>query len=158
MVCEGKRSNSAQATSGAPRGTVLGLLLFLLYVNDLPNNLKSSIRLFSDDALLYGIVSNDVDGDQLHEDLKKLEMWQSKWQMSFNPAKRKTICLSTKKVPPQRKCVFCGVELEQVGSISYLGVILNKKLKWSNHASSISGKASKVLGLIKETSGIVPSK
>ena len=74
MVCEGNRSNSAQATSGAPRGTVLGLLLFLLYVNDLPNNLKSSIRLFSDDALLYGIVSNDVDGDQLQKDLKKLDV------------------------------------------------------------------------------------
>ncbi|KAL9988289.1 hypothetical protein ACROYT_G002720 [Oculina patagonica] len=56
---------------------------------------------------------------------------------------------STKKVPPQRKYVFCGTELEQVDSISYLGVILNDNLKWSNHVSSISGKASKVLGMIK---------
>ena len=123
MVCEGKRSNPAQVTSGVYQGTVLRPLLFLLYVNDLPNNLKSSIRLFADDALLYGIVSNDVDGDQLQENLKKLEVWKSKWQMSFNPAKCNTICLSTKKVPPQRKYVFCGVELEQVVSISYLGVI-----------------------------------
>ena len=69
--------------------------------------------------------------------------------MSFNPAKCKTICLSTKKVPPQRKYVFCGVELEQVVSSSYLGVILNNNLKWSNHVSSISGKVNKVLGLIK---------
>ena len=130
-----------------PQGTVLGPLL--LYVNDLPNNLKSSIRLFADDALLYGIVLSDVDGDQLQEDLKKLEVWQSKWQISFNPVKCKTICLSTKKVPPQRKYVFCGVELEQVVSISCLGVILNNNLKWSNHVSSISGKANKALGLIK---------
>ena len=124
-------------------------MLFLLYVNDLPDNLKSSIRLFVDDALLYGIVSSVENGDQLQEDLRKLEVWQSKWQMSFNPAKCKTICLSTKKVPPQRKYVFCGAELEQVDSISYLGVILNDNLKWSNHVSSISGKASKVLGMIK---------
>ncbi|KAL9953973.1 hypothetical protein ACROYT_G041458 [Oculina patagonica] len=136
-------------TSGVPQGTVLGPLLFLLYVNDLPDNLKSSIRLFADDALLYGIVSSVENGDQLQEDLRKLEVWQSKWQMSFNPAKCKTICLSTKKVPPQRKYVFCGTELEQVDSISYLGVILNDNLKWSNHVSSISGKASKVLGMIK---------
>jgi len=83
------------------------------------------------------------------EDLRKLKVWQSKWQMSFNPAKCKTICLSTKKVPPQRKYVFCGAELEQVDSISYLRVILNDNLKWSNYVSSISGKASKVLGMIK---------
>ena len=56
VVCEGKRSNPAQITSGVPQGTILGPLLFQLYVNDLPNNLKSSIRLFADDALLYGIV------------------------------------------------------------------------------------------------------
>ena len=133
VVCEGKRSNPAQVTSVVPQGTVLGPLLFLLYVNDLPDNLKSSIRLFVDDALLYGIVSSVENGDQLQDDLRKLEVWQSKWQMSFNPAKCKTICLSTKKVPPQRKCVFCGAELEQVDSISYLGVILNNNLKWSNH-------------------------
>ena len=78
VVCEGKRSNPAQVTSGVPQGTVLGPLLFLLCVNDLPNNLKSSIRLFADDALLYGIVSSDVDVDQLQEDPMKLEVWQSK--------------------------------------------------------------------------------
>ena len=86
-------------------------------------------------------------GDQLQDDLRKLEGWQSKWQMSFNPAKCKTICLSTKKVPPQRKYVCCEAELEQVDSISYLGVILNDNLKWSNHVSSISGKVSKVLDM-----------
>ena len=106
MVCEGKRSNPAQVTSGVPQGTVLGPLLFLLYVNDLPNNRKSSIRLFADDALLYGTVSSDVDGNQLQEDLKKLEVWQSKWQISFNPAKCKTICLSTKKVPHRESMSF----------------------------------------------------
>ena len=74
---------------------------------------------------IRGIVSSDVDGDQLQEDLKKLEVWQSKWQMSFHLANCKTICLFTKKVTPQRKYVFCEVELEQVVSISYLGVILN---------------------------------
>ena len=150
-VCggQGQALQSRPGNLRLPQGIILGSLLFLLYVNDLPNNLKSSIRLFADDALLYGIVSSDLRGDQLQEDLKELEVWQSKSQMSFNPAKCKTICLSTKKVPPQRKYVFCGVELEQVNSISYLGVNLNNNLKWSNHISSISGKAHKVLGLIK---------
>ena len=91
MVCDGKHSDPAQVTSGVLQGTVLGPLLFLLYVNDLPDNLKSSIRLFADDALLYGVISNENDGDQLQEDLKQIEAWQNTWQMSFNPSKCKTI-------------------------------------------------------------------
>jgi len=158
VVCKGKRSNPAQVTSGVPQGTVLGLLLFLLYISDLPDNLKSSIRLFANDALLYGTVSSVENGDQLQEDLRKLEGWQCKWQMSFNPAKCNTICLSSKKVSPQRKYVFCGAELEQVHSISYIGVILNDNLKWSNHVSSISGKASKVMGVIKRNLSNCPKK
>ena len=69
--------------------------------------------------------------------------------MSFSPLKCKTICISTKRDPPQKKYVFCGVELEKVDSISYLGVILNDNLKWSKHVQSTTGKASKVLGMMK---------
>ena len=119
-----KHSQPSFVTSGVPQGTVLGPLLFLLYVNDLPDNLKSSVRLFADDALLYGVMTNEEDGDQLQEDLQQLEVWQCKWQMVFNPTKCKTICISTKKTPPQRKYTFCGVELEQVNSFF---------LSWSNH-------------------------
>ena len=69
--------------------------------------------------------------------------------MVFNPTKCKTVCISTKKTPPQRKCTLCGVELEQVNSFSYLGVAITEDLKWSKHISSIAGKASGVLGMIK---------
>ena len=79
----------------------------------------------------------------------QLEEWQNKWQMSFNPSKCKTICISNKKTPPQRVYSFCGVKLEQVESMSYLGVIFNDDLKWSNHVSTISSKASRVLGMMK---------
>ena len=105
-VCGGKYSQPSFVTSWVPHGTVLGPLLFLHYSNDLPDNLKSSIRLFADDALLYGVMTNEEDGDQLQEDLQQLEVRQCKWQMVFNPTKCKTICISTKKTPPQRKYSF----------------------------------------------------
>jgi len=138
-------------TSDVPQGTVLGPLLFLLYVNDLPENLHSPVRLFAVDALLYGIISSEGDCNKLQADSFELECWQDRWQMKFNPSKCEIICISTKKSPraPLKKYVFCGSEIDQVDSVSYLGVILTKNLKWSRHVSSISGKASKVLGLIK---------
>ena len=63
-------------TSGVPQGTVLGPLLFLFYVNHLPANLQSSVRLFADDALLlYGIITNVDDCNRLQADLFELERW-----------------------------------------------------------------------------------
>ena len=95
-------------------------------------------------------MTNEEDGDQLQEDLQQLEVWQCKRQMVFNPTKRTTICISIKKTPPQRKYTFCGNELEQVNSFSYLGVTITEDgLKWSKHITYIAGKTSGVLGMIK---------
>ena len=132
-----------------PQGTVLGPLLVLLYVKDLPANLQSSVSLFADDALLYGIISNEDDCNRLQDDLLELERWRDRWQMKFNPSKCKIIRIYTKRSPPLKKYVFCGSELDRVDSVSYLGVTLTNNLNWSQHVSSISGKVSKVLGLIK---------
>ena len=60
--------------------------IILLYVNDLPANLQSSVRLFADEALLYGITSNEDDCNRLQADLFELECWQDRWQMRFNPS------------------------------------------------------------------------
>ena len=136
-------------TSGVPQGTVLGpYSAYYNYINDSPDGLQSRL---ADDALLYGIIASDVDCNNLQDDLFKLEQWQSQWQMEFNPQKCQIICISTnnKKDPPQRTYASCGVTLEQVESIPYLGVTLNNKLKWSQHISSISNKASKFLGMVK---------
>ena len=83
VICEGKKSGSLPLTSGVPQGTVLGPLLFLIYINDLPNNLHSTVKLFSDDVLLYGVISHDFDCDHLQEDQYELEQWQNLWQMEF---------------------------------------------------------------------------
>ena len=78
----------------------------------LPDNVQSSARLFADDALLYGIVTSDVDCDLLQSDLCRLESGQYPWQMEFNPSKCKIVTISHKTN------VFFGVELEQVDTSS----------------------------------------
>ena len=158
VVCEGATSSASPVTSGVPQGTVLGPLLFLTYINDLPNGLTSKVKLFADDTLLYGMVVDDSDCDKLQDDLSKLEHWQHLWQMEFNPSKCNIICISTKQKPPKRKYTFCGSVLEQVDSTSYLGITINSKLKWSHHISSISSNASKSLGLIRRNLWNCPRK
>ena len=110
VVCENKTSSSLPVTSGVPQGAVLDPLLFLTYVNDLPNNLHSIVKFFADDALLYGVITSDIDYDHLQEDLCKLEQWQNcgRWNLEMQNF------MST-----QIKYMFCGVELEQVDEIPY---------------------------------------
>ena len=86
----------------------MGPLLFLSYINDLPDALHCRVRLFPDDALLYGMISGSRDCDELQDGLRKLEIWQEKWQMKFNPGKCKILCISTKK-KPSTKGNMCSV-------------------------------------------------
>ena len=84
VVLEGHHSIQADVLSGVPQGTVLGPLLFLAYINDLPDSLKSSdARLFADDSLLYLTVNGAKGNNQLQEDLSALEEWERVWQMSL---------------------------------------------------------------------------
>ena len=89
VVLEGAHSSLAPALSGIPQGTVLGPLLFVAYINDLPDAVKSSnVRLFTDDSLLYRKICNQ---ELLQQDLQYFEGWENTWQMSFNPSKCNTI-------------------------------------------------------------------
>ncbi|KAI8511987.1 hypothetical protein Bbelb_110870 [Branchiostoma belcheri] len=87
VVVEGKTSAPVKVASGVPQGSVLGPLLFLLYINDLPDKLDSNVRLFADDCLLYVELSTQNDSQLLQKDLNTLEEWHSKWLMQFNPEK-----------------------------------------------------------------------
>ena len=86
VVLEGKSPSSTPLLSGFRQGSVLGPVLFLIYINVLPEYVSNStVRLFADDTLLYLTIHNSSDGTKLQEDLKNLERWESEWQMSFHP-------------------------------------------------------------------------
>ena len=82
-----------EVDSGVPQGTVLGPLLFLTYINDLPDGLKSTVRLFADDCIIYRNIKNSHDQSALQNDLIKLSHWEKKCQMSFNAQKCFVLCL-----------------------------------------------------------------
>ena len=84
VVLEGAHSSPTKVTSGVPQGTVLGPLLFLVYINDMPEGINSTVRLFADDSLVNRIIRSKEDQTILQEDLRKLQEWELKWQMQFN--------------------------------------------------------------------------
>ena len=152
VVCDGASSSAKKVTFGVPQGTVLGLSLFLLYINDLPSKLQCTVRLFADDCLLCVILVNPTSDAQLlsiQNDLYKLEEWQNLWQMQFNPKKCSTMCITLKKHLPPINFRFCGQILENVTSHPYLGVQLHSKLCWKEHIEFVVKSANKILGLIK---------
>ena len=80
----GALSDITDVTSGVPQGSVLGPILFLLYINDINENIQSSIRLFADDSIIYRKINSNIDHQILQTDLIQLEKWSDKWQMQFN--------------------------------------------------------------------------
>ena len=91
VVVDGEASDTIHVESGVPQGTVLGPLMFLLYINDIGDNINSSIKLFADDCLLFRKIKTSEDTKVLQKDLSQLCNWTEKWQMLFN-AKNVTPC------------------------------------------------------------------
>ena len=114
-------SDSCSVDSGVPQGTVLGPLLFLCLTNDLPNCVKSKVRLFADDCLLYTSIKTIQDQIQLQEGLKAVECWVNKWGMRFNASKCYIMSIHRKKFPRIYRYSLNNYILEQVNENPYLG-------------------------------------
>ena len=84
VVVDGVSSPPVRVLSGVPQGTVLGPLMFLLYINDIATGISSPLRLFADDCLLYQTIKSTEDSFILQKDLELLSQWATVWQMKFN--------------------------------------------------------------------------
>ena len=99
VACEGMYSDWAPVISGVPQGSVIAPILFLIYINDLPNNLKSTVRHFADDTIIYMTISNGTDATALQQDLDKLAKWEETWQMEFHPQKCSVLHITRSRNP-----------------------------------------------------------
>ena len=101
VVLNGQCSSWSSVLAGVPQGSILGPLLFLIYTNDLPENLQSTVKLFADDTSLFSTVCEpNISASQLDSDLKKISHWAYKWKMNFNPdlSKQAQVIFSRKTV------------------------------------------------------------
>ena len=125
-------SNPCKVSSGVPQGSVLGPLLFLLFINDLPNNITSTIRLYADDAIIRIIHSND-DIEKLQEDLNILFQWTKDWFMLFNISKYEHLTISNKHTPLNSEYKINNYVISKVTSAKYLGVTITQNISWKDH-------------------------
>ena len=130
VVLENEKSSQVAVTSGVPQGSVLGPIIFLVFINDLPDGIRSKVRLFADDTAVYLAVSILEDAKQLQEDLERLGDWFLKWDMEFNPSKCSYTCY---KSPVPSQYILYDHVLESVSSSKYLGVTVNDHLTWNDH-------------------------
>lgn len=145
VVIGGTSSSPVEVLSGVPQGSVLGPLLFLVFVNDLPNGIRSNIRLYADDCVLYCPVKSVGDSRVLQADLFRVSDWCVQWKMNLNIAKCYHVTFTNKKKPLQCSYLLNNNVLQNVQQIKYLGVTLNSKLDWIDHIHATAAKASRLL-------------
>ncbi len=149
VFLDGSSSDTVPVSSGVPQGTVLGPLLFLLYINDLPmSTCNSSTRLFADDSLLYRAVKTPGDCRLFQQDLDAFQQWERTWQMHFHPDKCKILRFTRAHSPIHYTYTLHDTQLESVQSHKYLGVHLSTNLKFNTHIDFICSKANRTLGFL----------
>jgi len=158
VVIQGVSSQPVSVSSGVPQGTVLGPLLFLVYINDIVNGLSSNACLFADDCVIYRKITSPADCEIIQQDLKTLEEWEQRWQMSFKPDKCSVIRFTNKKNIIESSYVLSGHVLESVKSHKYLGVHLSSDMKWNTHIDAATAKANSMLGFLRRNLGTAPRK
>ena len=125
-------------------------MLFLLYINDINNAIKSQIKLFADDSVLYRNIRNQNDQVILQNDLDTISTWAEKWLMELNINK-----CSVLSITPKRNSIFhdhniLGATLKRVTNHDYLGVTISSDLNWLRHVKKILIRQAEPLVYLKE--------
>ena len=154
VVVEGSESPWLPVVSGVPQGSILGPMLFLLFIDDISDNIssESKMSLFADDAKLYRFIKSLHDCSILQRDLYTLENWSKIWKMNFNAKKCKimSICRVALHTAFYQ---LNGTILERVYEFNDLGLIVTHDLTWSRHINCKLSKSNKNLGMVKRAVG-----
>ena len=152
VVVGGEESSTLPVISGVPQGSVLGPLLFLIFINDIVQQVSpgSSISLFADDIALYRPIISDLDYSILQNDVTSLVVWINNSLLALQPTKCSYMLISRRSSPrlPLPNILVQGTPLSLVSSVKYLGILINSDLSWSPHVANLCSKARKLVGLL----------
>ena len=142
------KSKQCNVTSGVPQGSVLGPILFLLYINDLPENIKNSVLLFADDLKMVAKSSTKAVNQQ---DINSLVLWQEKWLLNFNTKDHKCKVIHAGKKNPCNTYFMGDVLLPVVESEKDLGVLMSKNLDFVDYIHLCINKANAMIAWVTRT-------
>ena len=145
----GAVSSLGKVTSGVPQGSVLGPLLFLIYINDLPDGIKAFMNMFADDAKILKRIEGKDSCKELQKDLDKLQQWSDKWLMKFNTSKCKVMKMGKGKYRPDFGYSIEGKTLESSENERDLGVIVMPDLSPEKHIATVVRSAYALLANIR---------
>ena len=144
-------SNHAQVLSGIPQGSILGPILFTIFINDISDGIESVCRVFADDTKVFNSVHN---AQILQNDINKLVTWTKLWELHFNIDKCKVMHLGRSNNNFDYTMVDCTDTNKTISACTEekdLGVLFDQQLSFKNHIQMAIKKANKILGIIKRT-------
>ncbi len=150
VAVNGEKSKMCPVLSGIPQGSVLGPLLFVIFINDLPDIVASEVFLYADDTKIFNKVKDSSDVKDLQEDLEKLTEWSNEWLLKFHPDKCKHIRIGKRsKTTPEYS--LQGRSLETIHEEKDIGVMIDDNLEFEKHICEKVQKANQMFGLIRRT-------
>ena len=150
VVVDGEKSDIADIKAGIPQGSRLGPLLFIIYMNDIIDDIESDILIFADDTSLFANGPDPaVTAAQLNRDLVKISEWAIKWKITFNPGKSKDLIFSNKYLNNSPPLILNDKFIERVNVHKHLGLYLSSSLDWSVQVREVCLKANRKLSVLR---------
>ena len=155
VVVDGKSSSDFAVNAGVPQGSILGPTLFLLFINDLPDDIISRIGIYADDTTLYSCLDEPTDNREfdrvemaanLQYDLRTVVEWGEKWLVSFNSKKTQLVSFTRQRDPSWVPVSMNGGDLSEFSDLRLLGLSLHSELSWNSYIVSIAKTTSKKVG------------
>ena len=150
VVLNGTCSSWQNIQAGVPQGSVLGPILFLIYINDIGSNLLSKASLFADDTSLSKHITDPIiSNSEIQDDLNTIQSWATKWQVTFNPLKSEALMIALRPNRYIHDFTFQNHSINNVDTHKHLGLIWNNDVSWKSHLSTVISKASKRIDMLR---------
>ena len=150
VVLNGKSSRTMELQSGVPQGSVLGPIMFLVYINDISSSIVSTTKLYADDTSLLHRITDINSKIELQNDLNTIDKWSEQWAVTFNPSKSHALHISRKREHYNtHDYIFQNRTIENVNEHTHLGLIWNSECNWKNHLIALGKRGSQRVDILR---------
>ena len=150
VIINGTKSDIKNISAGVPQGSILGPMLFLIYINDITEVVTSNVRLYADDSTLFVTTDTDEEAAEcLNENLELISAWADKWFVTFNATKTVGMNFRRSQQDNQTPVYMRGTEIKSVDRHKHLGCTLQYNAKWAGHIEDITRKCSRRIDILR---------